>query len=44
MGTLRVKSMTDSAKDFIFLCAQSLSIKLMLLMEEGVLCGVFTSL
>lgn len=44
METLRVKSMTDSAKDSLFLCAQSLSVKLMLLMEMGMLCVIFTSL
>lgn len=44
MRTLRVKSMTDSAKDSLFLCAQSLSVKLILLMKMGMLCVIFTSL
>lgn len=42
MRTLRVKSRKDSAKDF--LCAQSPAIKLMLFMEMGMLCVIFTSL
>jgi len=40
MVTLRVKPMTDFTKDSCFLGTQSLSLKLMLLVEIGTLCVI----